>query len=64
MKLSDLKPAAEVLAEQLKDPSFREEWERKTKRSGNLAEWFSASPLRDSELGTERLNDPPREIEP
>jgi len=28
VKLSDLKPAAEVLTEQLKDPSFREEWER------------------------------------
>ncbi|MGH2412056.1 MAG: helix-turn-helix transcriptional regulator [Chloroflexota bacterium] len=28
MKLSDLKTAAEVLTDQLKDPSFREEWER------------------------------------
>jgi prevent-host-death family protein len=25
-----------------------EEWERKTKRTGNLAEFFAASPLRDS----------------
>src|SRR6266700_3207404 len=25
-----------------------EEWERKTKRSGNLAEFFAASPLRGS----------------
>jgi prevent-host-death family protein len=27
-----------------------EEWERKTKRSGNLAEFFAGSPLRGSEL--------------
>lgn len=40
-----------------------EEWERKTRRQGNLAEWFAASPLRDSGLTIERLKDPPREIE-
>ncbi len=28
MKLSDMKSAREVLAEDLKDPKFREEWER------------------------------------
>lgn len=28
MKLSDLKPSDRVLAEQLKDPAFRYEWER------------------------------------
>jgi DNA-binding XRE family transcriptional regulator len=28
MKLSDMKTAGEVLAEDLKDPKFREEWER------------------------------------
>lgn len=31
-----------------------EEWERKTKRSGNLAEFFAASPLRGSGLKTRR----------
>lgn len=28
MKLSEMKSANQVLAEQLKDPAFREEWER------------------------------------
>ena len=37
-----------------------EEWERKTKRSGNLAEFFAASPLRGSELVIERSEDGPR----
>ncbi|MGK9165446.1 type II toxin-antitoxin system Phd/YefM family antitoxin [Inquilinus limosus] len=37
-----------------------EEWERKTKRVGTLADFFAASPLRGSELDTERLNDGPR----
>lgn len=32
------------------------EWERKTKRSGNLAEFFSSSPLRGSKLKTKRLS--------
>ena len=40
-----------------------EEWERKTKRTGNLAEFFAASPLRDSGLKVERTQDGPREIE-
>jgi prevent-host-death family protein len=31
-----------------------EEWERKTKRSGNLAEFFAESPLRGSELKVRR----------
>jgi prevent-host-death family protein len=39
-----------------------EEWERKTKRKGNLAEFFAASPLRDSGLAVERTKDGPREI--
>jgi prevent-host-death family protein len=30
------------------------EWERKTKRSGNLAEFFAASPLRNSKLKSRR----------
>jgi prevent-host-death family protein len=40
-----------------------EEWERKTKRVGNLAEFFAASPLRESEISLERLPEKPREIE-
>ena len=39
-----------------------EEWERKSKRTGNLAEFFAASPLRDSGLKVERLADGPREL--
>ena len=31
-----------------------QEWELKTKRSGNLAEFFAASPLRGSKLKTKR----------
>ena len=40
-----------------------EEWKRKTKRKGNLAEFFASSPLRGSGLEIERLNDSPRETE-
>ncbi len=40
-----------------------EEWDRKTQRIGNLAEFFAASPLRDSGLEVERLQDGPREID-
>ena len=32
-----------------------EEWERKTRRAGNLAEFFAQSPLRQSGLEVERL---------
>lgn len=32
-----------------------EEWERKTKRKGNLAEFFSTSPLRGSGVKIKRL---------
>ena len=32
-----------------------EEWERKTRRTGNLAEFFAQSPLRQSGLEVERL---------
>ncbi len=38
-----------------------EEWERKTKRVGSLAEFFAASPLRNSALKVKRLKDRPRE---
>jgi prevent-host-death family protein len=40
-----------------------EEWQRKTKRKGNLAEFFAASPLRGSDLKIKRSKDEPREIE-
>lgn len=40
-----------------------EEWDRKTRRSGNLAEFFAASPLRDSGLDIEPRKDRPSEIE-
>jgi prevent-host-death family protein len=32
-----------------------EEWDRKTKRTGNLAEFFAASPLRKAKLKIERV---------
>jgi len=34
-----------------------EEWERKTRRTGNLAEFFAASPLRGSGLKIKRSKD-------
>jgi len=36
------------------------EWERRTKRSGNLAEFFAASPLRGSGLKVRRSKSRPR----
>ena len=33
-----------------------EEWERKTKRNGNLAEFFAASPLRGSGIAIKPLS--------
>jgi prevent-host-death family protein len=39
-----------------------EEWERKTQRAGNLAEFFAASPLRGSHLKIRRLKAAPRKI--
>lgn len=39
-----------------------EEWERKTKRTGNLAEFFAASPLRRSGLKVKRSKDRPRKV--
>jgi prevent-host-death family protein len=41
-----------------------EEWERKTHRPGNLAEFFAESPLRGSGLEAPRTTDGPREVEP
>lgn len=40
-----------------------EEWERKTKRHGNLTEFFARSPLRDSGLRIERLKGGLRKID-
>ena len=40
-----------------------EEWERKTNRVGNLAEFFAASPLRGSGLHVERGHDSPRDLD-
>jgi prevent-host-death family protein len=39
-----------------------QEWERKTKRTGNLAEFFAASPLRKSGLKISRSKDRPRKV--
>jgi prevent-host-death family protein len=39
-----------------------EEWERKTRRTGNLAEFFATSPLRKSGLKIKRNKDRPRKV--
>jgi prevent-host-death family protein len=39
-----------------------DEWERKTKRAGNLAEFFAGSPLRGSGLKFRRSKSQPRKI--
>jgi prevent-host-death family protein len=40
-----------------------EEWERKTRRPGNLAEFLAESPLRGSGLEAPRTKDGPRKVE-
>ncbi|MDA8051471.1 MAG: type II toxin-antitoxin system Phd/YefM family antitoxin [Rhodospirillales bacterium] len=40
-----------------------EEWERKTRRSGDLAEFFAESPLWGSGLEVSRTKDGPREVD-
>jgi prevent-host-death family protein len=40
-----------------------EEWERKTKRSGNLAEFFATSPLRGSGMKLRRSKDRLRSVD-
>jgi prevent-host-death family protein len=40
-----------------------EEWERRTSRTGTLADFLAASPLRGSGLKTERRKDQPRDID-
>jgi prevent-host-death family protein len=39
-----------------------EEWHRKSSRVGNLAEFLAASPLRNSELSTRRVDAPARDV--
>jgi prevent-host-death family protein len=39
-----------------------EEWQRKTMRAGNLAEFFAGSPLRGSDLRVRRIKSRPRKI--
>jgi prevent-host-death family protein len=39
-----------------------DEWDRKSKRVGNLADFFAASPLRGSGLKIGRPKQPPRKI--
>lgn len=39
-----------------------EEWERRARRRGNLAQFFAESPLRGSGLEVERLQDRPRDL--
>ena len=38
------------------------EWERKTKRTGSLADFFASSPLRGSGLKVTRVKERPRKI--
>ena len=40
-----------------------EEWQRKTLRVGNLAEFFASSPLRGSGLRVKRSKDGPRKVD-
>lgn len=39
-----------------------EEWQRKTERAGTLADFFAASPLRNSGLKIKRGKQPPRPV--
>lgn len=39
-----------------------DEWDRKTKRTGNLAEFFAASPLPGSGLSLARRKQAPRKV--
>jgi prevent-host-death family protein len=40
-----------------------EEWERKTQRTGNLADFFATSPLRDSGVKIARRRNRPRKVD-
>jgi prevent-host-death family protein len=39
-----------------------DEWRRKANRSGSLAEFLAASPLRDSDLQVDRVDTPARDV--
>ena len=39
-----------------------DEWERRTRRTGTLAEFFASSPLKDSGLQTTRRTDRARKV--
>jgi len=39
-----------------------DEWARRSRRQGSLAEFFASSPLRGSDLQVDRAQDGPREI--
>jgi prevent-host-death family protein len=41
-----------------------EEWQRKTRRVGNLAEFFASSPLRSSGLKVKRIKGRLRRVDP
>jgi prevent-host-death family protein len=70
-KLSEVIEQAEAIGPQIITRHGRtavvvvaaEEWARKTRRSGNLAEFFAGSPLRDSGLKVQRRKDTPRKVE-
>ena len=40
-----------------------DEWDRKTRRTGNLAEFFASSPLRGSRLQVKRSKERPRSVD-
>jgi prevent-host-death family protein len=40
-----------------------EEWDRKTRRNGNLAEFFASSPLPRSGVKIRRIKDRPRKVD-
>ena len=40
-----------------------EEWERRASRTGTLADFLAASPLRGSRLPVDRVKDRPRDID-
>jgi prevent-host-death family protein len=39
-----------------------EEWQRKSSRKGNLAEFLLNSPLRNADIDLERVRDEPRDV--
>jgi prevent-host-death family protein len=40
-----------------------EEWQKKTQRTGNLAEFFAESPLRNADVTVIRTKDAPRDVD-